>query len=263
MTQIFLFDVDGTLTPPGQKMRDSFAEFFGPFVQQHIVFLISGSDYSKIERQVPSDILTRCYGVFGCSGAEYLEQGQTIYRNEHQFDAGLVADIERFIEQSSYGVRCGHHVDRRPGMLNVSVVGRNADLQQRAAYFEWDSHVGERLGFVEFLKRNHPGYEAFCGGEISIDIVPRGWNKSVAKRAVLEKFPDAEIVFFGDRMGPKGNDSPLADVLDTPSRRHRAIAVEDYTDTWVHLQHFPAQKAEVHAHTQFELRPSSPPTILH
>ncbi|MEM9331272.1 MAG: HAD-IIB family hydrolase [Pseudomonadota bacterium] len=237
MDCVFLFDVDGTLTPPRQPMKTMFADYFRGFVKREPVFLISGSDYSKIKEQVPLDILNDCHGVFGCSGAEYFEMDELVYRREHQFSTELVERVERFIEESPYEYRFGNHIEHRPGMLNVSVVGRNATLNQRRHYHEWDLAHGERSVFANRLVELFDEYEASCGGEISIDIVPNGWTKSVVKSEVIEKHPGAQLIFFGDRMGEQGNDRPLADVLNTPSGRHKAIEVKDYKDTWVHLRH--------------------------
>jgi len=240
MTHIYLFDVDGTLTPPRQPMKAHFVEFFEEFVATHKVFLISGSDYQKIQAQVPRSILDDCCGIFGCSGAEYVEDGNVIYQKQHEFSDALLTSVEQFVSESSYDQRLGNHIEFRPGMLNVSVVGRNANLDQRRHYHQWDQAQGERELYASLLAGKFGDYEASCGGEISIDIVPKGWNKSVVKQEVLEKFPGSQLTFFGDKMGPGGNDKPLADVLNTPSGRHSAIPVESYKDTWIHLKHVSA-----------------------
>ncbi|MDJ0614643.1 MAG: HAD-IIB family hydrolase [Rhizobiaceae bacterium] len=252
MNHIFLFDVDGTITPPRQSMNPQFAEFFDDFVQKHLVFLVSGSDYKKICKQVPPYILSHCAGVYGCSGAEYVEAGKTVFQNHHPFCQDLINDLTRFVEGSSYPRRHGKHLEHRPGMLNVSVVGRNANLEERRHYHAWDNNLRERETYVSKLMKKYPDYEASCGGEISIDIVPRGWNKSVVKKYILEKYPGSCLTFFGDRMGPQGNDRPLAEALNTPSRRHKAIEVENYKETWIHLRHLADDGMPKSAHLQNE-----------
>jgi len=237
MKTIYLFDVDGTLTAPREAMTENFAEFFSAFVNQEHVFLVSGSDYAKLQQQVPQELLDACEGVFGCAGAQLFEQNKLIFERKHDFPADLLNCIETFIAQSTYEIRCGTHIEHRPGMLNISVIGRGATLDQRKHYHAWDNTCNERAKFAQTLNDKFSTYEASCGGEISIDIVPKGWNKSVVKSEVLERFPGARLVFFGDRMGEGGNDQPLADVLNTPSGRHRAISVKNYKDTWMHLTH--------------------------
>jgi|GEM_PF-300237 len=237
MKIIYLFDVDGTLTEPRQAMTDAFAEFFSGFVQREHVFLVSGSDYEKLQQQVPQEILNASEGVFGCAGAQLIEQDQLIYEKTHSFSESLMKTVEAFIAESPYKTRCGNHIEHRPGMLNISVVGRAANPEQRKTYHAWDSGENERVKFADQFNQQFRDYEASCGGQISIDIVPKGWNKSVVKGEVLERFPGARLIFFGDRMGANGNDQPLADVLNTPSGRHRVIPVSSYKDTWLHLNH--------------------------
>lgn len=238
MTKIFLFDVDGTLTPAREHMQDDFAAFFREFVASENVYLVSGSDYPKIQEQVPQDILDLCVGVFGCSGAEYHEKDQIIYQRTHEFPDHLLSVISDFVTQSPYEFRYGNHVELRPGMLNISIVGRDATQEQRKHYHHWDEEHHERSRFAANFNQIFDGYEATCGGEISIDIVPAGWNKSVVKREILDRTPGAELIFFGDKMGPQGNDRPLALALDTPCGKHRAVEVMDYRETWKHLAQF-------------------------
>ena len=38
---IYIFDVDGTLTPSRGRMNDEFAEFFDKFVSNHECYLIT------------------------------------------------------------------------------------------------------------------------------------------------------------------------------------------------------------------------------
>ena len=45
----FLFDVDGTLTEPRQRMTEEFALFFSDWMEGKDVFLVSGSDFPKIK----------------------------------------------------------------------------------------------------------------------------------------------------------------------------------------------------------------------
>ena len=232
---IFLFDVDGTLTSSRQPMEPGFAAFFHDFVASNPVYLISGSDYSKIQEQVPQEILDKCRGVFGCSGAQYHEHNRLVFSKEHSFPDQLKKTCEVFIEQSEYPVRTGTHIEERSGLLNVSVVGRNGTLQQRKSYFEWDRVCGERARFVRQINASEMPYEASAGGEISIDIVPIGWNKSVAKKFILSRNGDARLVFFGDRICEGGNDLPLAKALSISGEPHSAISVNDYRDTWRYL----------------------------
>jgi len=241
---VFLFDVDGTLTAPRQPICPEFGEFFENFCRNNIVFLISGSDLAKIKEQVPDQIRQTCYGVFGSSGAEYYEKSFRIYSKEHRFPEMLIKLCEEFVADSEYPFRAGNHLEFRPGMLNISAIGRNATDAERATYYAWDKNSEERHAFADKLNALDLGYEVSCGGEISLDIVPAGWNKSVAKREVLERLPAGRLIFFGDRINEGGNDMPLAKALDDGTGLHTSFKVGSFQDTWKILLHYERRRLE-------------------
>ena len=49
---MFLFDVDGTLTPSRQKIDKEFSKFFSNFCKKNEVFLVTGSDRDKTIQQL-------------------------------------------------------------------------------------------------------------------------------------------------------------------------------------------------------------------
>ncbi len=235
METVFLFDVDGTLTPPRETMNLGFARFFRDFVASHPVYLISGSDFAKIAEQVDEDILLACSGVFGSSGAEFKIGDELVYRKHHDFHPAIREACRNYVDTSTYPWRFGNHIEERPGMLNVSAVGRFASLSERKKYHAWDGDAGERKVFADAINASGLGYEASAGGEISIDIVPAGWNKAVVKAEVMRRHPGAALAFYGDSMAEGGNDRPLALALEEAGAPHRAIAVHSWTDTWREL----------------------------
>lgn len=233
---VYLFDVDGTLTPARQKMLPDFAEFFEQFVKDHPVYLVTGSDMPKVQAQLPSSILAGCEGVFVCSGAEFWQDGVCTEKRDHRFPSAMIDMVQTVIDQSPYLLRAGNHIEPRTGMINVSIVGRNAKPEQRLAYFEWDKMAGERRAFAKQLSDAFPDYEITLGGQISLDIVPKGLNKSIVKDVVLARHMGAALCFYGDRMDAGGNDKPLADALIAAGAPHRAITIKNYQETWESLK---------------------------
>ena len=57
MKKIYIFDMDGTLTPSRRKMTSDFENFFSEWANKNTFFLVSGSDLEKIREQVPEYIL--------------------------------------------------------------------------------------------------------------------------------------------------------------------------------------------------------------
>ena len=235
MKQTYIFDVDGTLTVPRQAIEPIFAKFFLEFARHRSVVLVSGSDLGKLQEQLPDEILNTCQAVFTCSGAERWEHFKLIHRNTHTFPQELVGLCENFVGQSAYPERFGNHLEYRTGMLNVSTVGRKASNDQRSAYFKWDKFTNERKRFVDQINDSALPYEASAGGEISIDIVPLGWNKAVVFNALLGTDQDRALMFFGDRIVEGGNDLPLAEALWSAGAPHEVRPVETWTETFEQL----------------------------
>ena len=235
MKQTYVFDVDGTLTAPRQPIEAVFGKFFLAFAQHRSVILVSGSDLGKLQEQLPDKILNTCRAVFTCSGAERWECSRLVSRKTHEFPAELVTLCENFVAESSYPGRFGNHLEFRTGMLNVSAVGRNAAVAQREEYFAWDKASEERAQFVAQINAAALPYEASAGGQISIDIVPRGWNKSVVFDELLGEDPAQALMFFGDRIQQGGNDRPLAEAIWAAGAPHEVRPVETWPETFEQL----------------------------
>jgi phosphomannomutase len=237
-SRIFLFDVDGTLTPPRQKMTQKFEKLFGRFVDTQEVFLVSGSDIEKIRQQVPAHILSKCSGIFGSSGNEYVGKDGESYKNSFKPPTSLISDLENYLNSSLYKTRTGKHIEYRPGMINFSIVGRNATLEQRSEYNKWDSSNNERGAIAKDIQNKYPGIDVKVGGQISVDIYPRGLDKAQSVEYVRDMYGDCSIVFFGDRTDKDGNDYSVTQVVKEGDVIH---PVESDEDTYLILESYMGQ----------------------
>ena len=215
MKKVYLFDIDGTLTPPRQKMDPDFARIFLQFARDNIVYLSTGSDRPKALEQVGWAVFNACRGVFTCCGNEFWESEKLVYEREFYPGIRLVNFLKDCVEKSNFPVKTGRHLEYRKGMLNFSVVGRNATQEQRARYAEWDArkHEREEIAYTILAERERFGeIDVSIGGEISIDIYPVGMDKSQSVKTArqLHSLP---IVFVGDKMSPNGNDFPAMKAL--------------------------------------------------
>ncbi|MBC8395324.1 MAG: hypothetical protein H8E05_01390, partial [Bacteroidetes bacterium] len=120
----------------------------------------------------------------------------------------LLNDLNQLLLDSEYEERSGNHIEHRPGMINFSVIGRNATPEERIKYFDWDKLNGERERIAEFLRGRYKDLDFNIGGQISIDINPKGKDKSQSTKYIREKSHQEEIefVFFGDKCQKGGND---------------------------------------------------------
>jgi len=229
---IYIFDVDGTLTEPRQKMTEDFQWLFCDWSQTREVVLATGSDYSKTKEQLPEEVLDNCQLVFCCMGNEIRNSdGTVIDVNSFTMSEDLEDDLEIFLQNSKYpGEKAGRHIEFRTGMINFSTVGRNANLEQRKRYSLWDKVNLERRKISDTINLKYPGLEASVGGSISIDIINKGCDKgqviSYLKNLKVEK-----IVFVGDRCAPGGNDHGIVRELEHSSLIYEWFNVESIQET--------------------------------
>lgn len=214
MNKVYIFDVDGTLTPSRRKMTEDFARFFDEWSKENTFYLVSGSDIDKIREQIPIAYLDRAEGVFCCGGNKFYKDGELIYENKFKPPETLLTYLGELIRFSETPVQSTNHREDRGAMLNFSVVGRDCTLEERQQYFEWDNKVGERKDIAEYIKRTWTQLDAVIGGQISIDIAPIGNDKSQVIGKIKEYQPDKNYIFVGDRTMEGGNDYPLAKVMD-------------------------------------------------
>ena len=243
MNKIYIFDVDGTLTPSRQPMTKEFQKFFSEWVKKNKFYLVTGSDLPKLQEQM-------CYfdieaeGIFTCCGNQMWRpnphivniSAELIYDNKFEVPRKLNKLLGTILSNNRYPHRYGNHIEDRGSMLNFSIVGRDCTQEQREEYYKWDKKEGERELISYAIKDKFPNLDAVLGGQISIDIYPKGNDKSqvldIIKQDRLVE-PD-EYVFLGDRIESGGNDYPLAKLMGKTSncKYHQ---VEDYKQTWLQL----------------------------
>jgi len=213
MKKIYIFDVDGTLTPSRRRMTEDFEQFFSEWAQKNIFYLVSGSNLEKIKEQAPDYILNFAAGIFPCGGNQLYINGNQVYNREFKPPQDLLDFLEEKLQNTEYTTKAGNHIEDRGSMLNFSIVGRNCSLEQRMEYFEYDNSTGERASIANEINSKWEDFEAVIGGQISIDITPKGMNKSQVLSEIKKYFSDEEYIFIGDRTMKGGNDYPLAEVM--------------------------------------------------
>ena len=229
----FIFDVDGTLTPSRQVINDEFAKFFDIFCRNNEVYLVTGSDKEKTVEQIGETIYNRCKRVYQCNGNDVWQGDNNIRTNEWTLPDLARTFLISCEYESQFNIRTGNHIEERPGMVNFSIVGRNATLEERARYVAYDTVENERKTIADAFNTMFPDLSAKVGGETGIDISPKGADKS----QIVKDFDEQDTLwFFGDAIYEGGNDYPLAKIL-TNYRK-----VDGWSMTKEYLQIFQEQR---------------------
>jgi phosphomannomutase len=255
MNNVYIFDVDGTLTPSRKPMTREFLKFFDTWSKENTFYLVSGSDLEKMSEQVPPHILERAAGLFCCGGNDYYKDGKQVYYNEFIPPKELIQFLEETLLNSQYETRAGNHIEDRGSMLNFSVVGRDCSDEQREDYFQYDLQSKEREIISGLINEDWVDIEAVIGGQISIDIAPRGNDKSQVLKHIMKEQPNKKYFFVGDRTMEGGNDYPLANLMNNTDDCYSFQAGEP-SDEFGFTETFKILKYEIHeGYPDFEKSP--------
>ena len=224
----YILDVDGTLTPSRRPISQAFATWFSKFCYDNDVYLVTGSDRGKTIEQVGEYIYYGCKRVWQCNGNDAWCGDDNLYTFDIPYDADLEDAMAVRLSLSKFPIRTGLHVERRPGMINFSIVGRNATLDERMSYVEWDQKYDERDEIAHNLSLNFPKYNFQVAGETGIDITLKGRGKE----QVLTDFEDSDIlIFIGDKTELGGNDHGIAEAVNARVNG-KSYNVSSWEDTW-------------------------------
>jgi len=212
--KIYLFDMDGTLTPARLPMTEEFAVWFRKFISENQVFIVSGSDIEKIKSQMPRDIFENVSGIYASMGNEFYKKGECLYIKDFNPPKELLILLEQYRRNTKYtGTLFPNYIEYRRGMINFSVLGRDCPYEERTKYKAWDDKNGERAAIQKELNGKFKELDISIGGNISMDIVPEGFGKEQVAERLRGDFPNAKIIFTGDRTKEGGNDYSLARAL--------------------------------------------------
>lgn len=233
---IYVFDMDGTLTPARKPMEEGFAQQFLPWLQENKAFIATGSDIAKVQEQMPNDVTMAFSGIYCAMGNDLWEKGEFSYRHDFEPEAEFLADLEQYRKQTKYPhTLYPNYIEKRTGMLNFSVLGRNCPYEERERYYAWDKNSGERVKIQQELSSRYPQYDFSLGGTISIDITLKGCGKGQVAKHLRQCYPAEQIIFFGDKTFVGGNDYELASALNKMANT-KVIQVENPQDVLNFLQ---------------------------
>ncbi|XP_061566975.1 phosphomannomutase 1 [Cololabis saira] len=210
-----LFDVDGTLTPPREKIDPKLDEFFQALRRKVKIGIVGGSDYPKIAEQLGEgdDVIHKFDYVFAENGTVQYKDGKLLSKHAIQNHLGeeLLQDLINFC-LSYMGLiklpkKRGTFIEFRNGMINISPIGRSCTLEERIEFSEIDKREKIREKFVAALKEEFAGkgLRFTKGGLISFDVFPEGWDKRLCLELLEGEGLDA-IYFFGNETSDGGND---------------------------------------------------------
>ena len=253
-----MFDMDGTLTPARKSISGEVHQALCDLSNQgHTVCIVSGSPYKYIQEQLKMSELkypetlvimpcngTQVYTLDKLSGEYELTYKLTMkdHLSEHSSLSQPYRElITNVLELQCYASRkygfplTGNFVSDRGSMVNWCMIGRDASHEDRDAFTIEDREKNLRKHLRECLRVRLDASDLHMidltlGGSTSIDIFPKGWDKTYALRHLDESM---SAWFWGDKCMPGGNDHALYTRLQT---QNRSFSVDSPEETLTSLE---------------------------
>ena len=234
MKSLLLFDIDGTLTIPRQKIKqDMIDELLKMYNNdKYDLGFVGGSDLHKQLEQLGEENMHLFTWKFTENGLVSYYENDLINKTsliehlgEHRYQQ-LINVCLSVLSETVVPVKRGNFIELRNGMINISPIGRSCSQQERDDFYKWDETHKIREKIIQSIKEKVPELELnfSIGGQISIDIFPTGWDKTYCLRFLKDKYD--KIYFFGDKTSPGGNDYEI--FIDS---RVESFSVKKYTET--------------------------------
>lgn len=238
MKDLILFDVDGTLSKSRLSIEQPMKEMIDLLKTQDNfdIGIVGGSDLNK-QREQLGDYLDKFDYIFSENGLYASYQGKILEVNSIKKELGdenikkLINCCLRLLSEIDIPVKRGTFIEFRNGMINVCPVGRSCSQEEREEFYNYDLEHSIRPSLVKKLKEElsdlNLGFS--IGGQISIDVFPKGWDKTYCLKFVSDKYD--KIYFFGDKTHEGGNDYEIFN-----HKRTIGFTVKNPEDTIIKLK---------------------------
>ena len=211
---LILFDVDGTLTPSRLTVSDNMLAILKQLrqVENLTIGIVGGSDLMKQKEQLGEENLRLFDYVFSENGLYASHMGKLLEKTSIASEMGednikkLVNASMKYMANLDIPVKRGTFIEFRNGMINLCPVGRSCSQEERMQFYKYDMEHNIRKNMVTALSEELKDLNLTfsIGGQISIDVFPKGWDKTYCLKFVEDKFDT--IHFFGDKTYLGGND---------------------------------------------------------
>jgi phosphomannomutase len=218
--RVAMFDLDGTLAASKSDISPATAHQICFLLSTMDVCIISGGRFEQFDAQVLTHLGDSCdferLHLMPTCGTRYLRwnghgwaevyfEKLTPDEKRRAFDV-LQSGAERlgFWTTDTWGAV----LEDRGSQVTYSALGQNAPAAAKAA---WDPDNSKKEALRKLAATGLPDLAVASGGSTSIDVTRRGIDKAYGARKLMAALhlTERQILFFGDRLQPGGNDYPV------------------------------------------------------
>ncbi len=244
MKKVLAFDLDGTLTESKTVMEDRMSELLNRLLDHFHICVISGGSFEQFKKQFIAGLqvaparLERLHLMPTCGTSYYIydittQDWRKVYAEDltHAQKEKIRRALSNAFKASSYWPKktWGELVEDRGSQVTLSTLGQEAPREVKEA---WDPDNRKKYKLRDLVAELLPEFEVRTGGLTSIDVTKPGIDKAYGMKRLSELLgiSQDEILFFGDRVNPGGNDYPVkamgVDTLEISSWKDTANALE-------------------------------------
>ena len=246
---IVLFDMDGTITPARKPIEWDMVKILSNLSKFCDIGIVTGSGFDYLTEQCKmmwtdvGSVSMQSIKLLPCNGT------QLFLANRFEWDQVFIEDMREKIGKDTYracistilsmqekltkgtGANLpftGNFISYRTSLLNWCPIGRDSNDEERDKFKAFDKeHVyrtkAKKKLEKKFEKYDIKGLEIALGGQTSLDIFPKGWNKTFA----LNHFPNSTVWFIGDRCENGGNDQAIYDVVSNSNKAFKTTGPKE------------------------------------
>lgn len=226
-----LFDVHGTIAANKQMAPEEVFEMLKELKKHAKIGFVTGSEKEQVYKQLGNDAFDLFDYGFTENGTQFHYQNKLVsnknikdYLSDENYKK-LVDQFLKILSETESTVKRGQFITLRNSTINISPIGRSCSVEERIEFYEFDKKNNARLKLVSKIKPLLDQYDLDCaiGGQISVDIFPRGWDKTYCLRHIKEE----TIYFFGDMTEEGQNDHKL--FVSDKTIGHKVESIQDTT----------------------------------
>ena len=220
--RLVAFDLDDTLAPSKAAIDPRIGDLLIALAERVEVAIISGGQIAQFRAQVVErlpetspDVLARMHLMPTC-GTQYYrltpDGVATVYAHSPSDDekSRAMSAVEEEARRLDLWTSepWGDILEDRGSQITFSALGQSAPLEAKIA---WDPTGAKKNALRTAVAERLPDLEVRSGGSTSVDITHRGIDKAygMTRLAEMTGIPLDDMLFFGDRLDPEGNDYPV------------------------------------------------------
>jgi phosphomannomutase len=219
MKNLFIFDLDNTLTVSKSALTDSMSLLLKELLEKTKVAIISGGDYPQFEEHVTPHLLkvkSQLNNMYylPTTGTKFYVFENNKPRNLYSYELtkdekNLIIDLIKLnskdlVTEDVYG----EQIEDRKTQITFSALGQNAPPEIKKA---WDPVQEKRNKLKGRISEQLKDFTISINGGTSLNITKQGMDKSFGVRKLQEylQIPIEDMIFIGDELDENGNDYPV------------------------------------------------------